>query len=263
MKKIAIVLLILFLGFQVYAQDNYKVIKVNGSITIKSSGKGLSTGTVFSDNEYLIFGQPTAKAAVINPEKGRFVITPSNADDLMNSKSNFIPGLSNIASRASLKSLDDFIDIRDYFSGDYMIFDTTVFVVNNFEYKMTDTTFFYCRYKYNNEEINKKISFQNDSMLILKNDLLSIDGNPVPSDSINALQLFYYQKNENKSTLINTFNPIFAGEQLKAEVQVILDELSDKSFEEKFESVYLYIIEFYCHPDEANLRVWLKSNFDI
>ena len=96
-----------------------------------------------------------------------------------------------------------------------------------------------------------------------KNELLSIDGNPVPSDSINALQLFYYQKNENKSTLINTFNPIFAGEQLKAEVQVILDELSDKSFEEKFESVYLYMIEFYCHPDESNLRVWLKSNFDI
>jgi hypothetical protein len=245
------------------AQTDYKVIKVNGSITMKSSGKNLATGTVFSDNENLTFGQPTAKAAVINPDKGRFVITPENATDLTNSKSNFIPGLSNISSRSGASSLRNIVDMKNYFTGNFMVFDSTNIIVNSPDFPIDDNNFFYCRYNYNNEVINKKLGFKGDTIVIYKNDLLSIDGKPILSDEVSEIQLFYYKKNENKSVLINTFNPVFAEESLKEEVQVILDELSNKTYKEKLDAIVSYLNEFYGKPDEANLKNWLKSKFNL
>lgn len=263
MKKAFLASVLLFVVSLVIAQTDYKVIKVNGSITLKSSGKGLATGTVFSDNDNLLFGQPTAKAAVINPDKGRFVITPSNANDLVNSKSNFIPGLSNIASRSGSGSLRNIVDMKNYFVGNFLVFDSTSVVINSPDFPINENNFFYCRYKYNEEDINKRLDFQGDTLIIYKKDLLSIDGNPISSDEVDEIQLFYYKKTENTSVLINSFNPVFAEIELKEEVAVILGEMESKTYKEKVETIISYLNEFYGKPDENNLKSWLESNFDF
>ncbi|MBN2681675.1 MAG: hypothetical protein JXR58_04150 [Bacteroidales bacterium] len=263
MKTILTTLILVgIIGFS-YGQTDYKVIKVNGSITMKSSGKNLSTGTVFSDRENLLFGQPTAKAAVINPEKGRFVVTPENANDLTNSKSNFIPGLSNISSRSGASSLRNIVDMKNYFSGNFMIFDSTTIVINSPDFPIDENNFFYCRYKYNDEDVNKKLEYLGDTVIIYKNELLSILGNPISSEDVTEMQLFYYQQNEKKSVLINSFNPVFAEKSLKEEIQVIIDELSSKTFKEKYDAIVSYLNEFYGKPDESNLKNWLKTEFNL
>ena len=54
------------------AQADYKVIKVNGSIVYVRTGSSMAEGDVFAEDEDLDFATPNSRAAVINPEKGRF-----------------------------------------------------------------------------------------------------------------------------------------------------------------------------------------------
>ncbi len=63
-----------------YGQEDFKVIKVNGSIMMKTNNVSLQTGTVFSEKETLVFGTDDASAAVINAQKGRMILTSKNHD---------------------------------------------------------------------------------------------------------------------------------------------------------------------------------------
>jgi len=63
---------------------------------------------------------------------------------------------------------------------------------------------------------------------------------------------------------INEFNLISPDlKQLKKEVQIILDEIKNKTYKEKVGEVNAYINESYGKPNMGNLVSWLKDNFDL
>jgi len=67
MKSIIQILLLLLIVIDpVFSQNDFKVIKVNGTILLKSKGISLETGTVFSQKDDLLFRSEDATAAVIN-----------------------------------------------------------------------------------------------------------------------------------------------------------------------------------------------------
>ena len=76
--RLSIIILCSFLIGSLHAQLEYKVIKVNGSIVYVRTGSSMAQGDVFGENEDLDFATPNSRAAVINPVKGRFILTPGS-----------------------------------------------------------------------------------------------------------------------------------------------------------------------------------------
>lgn len=260
MKSIIPTLLFLSIVIHpVFGQDDFKVIKVNGSILLKTRGISLETGTVFSGKEDLLFRSEDATAAVINSQKGRLVLTNKN-HDLAAARSNSLPSMYNISSRG--RSLLNNIDLRSNFSGKYVVLDKQSIELDGKVYPMDKDHFFFLRYVYKGEEINKKLGFSGDTLIIDKISLLTIDGNPIPSADNTAIRLFY--RNGAESVFISDFDLIFPDiKQLKKEVGVILSEIKEKPAREKIGEVGSYINDFYGKVQPENLSKWLETNFGI
>jgi hypothetical protein len=257
-----IILLLVFIIFScinLFSQENFKVIKVNGTIVLRAKGVSLETGTVFSDKEDLLFRTDDASAAVINSQRGRMILTNKN-HDLATAKSNFLPSMYNISSRGG--SLGNLVDLKNHFSGKYVVLDKQFLSISDASFPMDNTHFFFLRYVYKGETINKKLNFSGDTLFIDKKNLYTIDGNPIPSPDNTTITLFYMKGTE--YILINSFDLIFPDrDQIRKEVQIILDELKDKPFKEKFTEVSSYINEQYGTLYQLNLLSWLEDNFKL
>jgi hypothetical protein len=204
MKSIIPVVLLLFLvTVPSLSQSDFKVIKVNGTILLKTKGISLETGTVFSEKEDLVFRSEDATAAVINSQKGRLVITSKN-HDLSTARTNNMPSMYNISSRGG--SIINKNDLSTYFSGKFVVLEKLNIKVDDSAYPMDNDHFFFLRYNYKGEEINKKLAFSHDTMVIDKTTLFTVDGKPIPSADNTAIKLFYRKGNE--SVFISEFNLI-------------------------------------------------------
>jgi hypothetical protein len=260
MKLLSVTLLLLMLSGNTFSQADYKVIKVNGSITLKSKGISLETGTIFSEQEELLFNTDGATAAVINSVKGRMILT-GKKNDLSASGTNYLPAMYNISTRG-LSSLSTVNDLRNHFSGQYVVLDRQAVVISHASFKMDLNSFFYIQYTYNGETINKKPAFSGDSLIIDKTSLFSIDGTPFPAPAETQVILFY--KNGEEIVFAGSFNLIFPEQALlKKEIKVILDEIKSKTGREKINEINSYITEFYGKTDRRNLEIWLNRNFEL
>ena len=242
-----------------FGQDDYTVIKVNGTIIIKNNGISLETGTIFSGKEDLLFKTNDANAAVINPVRGRMVLTSDN-NNLTLAKSNFLPAMYNISSRAG--AMVNLLDLQNHFKGKLVIVDNLNLPVNSKNFPMDDNHFFFLRYKFKGEDINKKLNFLGDTLIIDRKSLYAIDGSPIPNPDYTLIKLFYRKGTE--SELINEFDLIFPDVNLlKNEVQIILNGMKDKTEKEKIGEVTAYINEVYGKPDQDNLNSWLNTQFGL
>lgn len=239
-------------------EDSYKVIKVNGNITVKKTGKPLSQGDVFQESTMLDFQSTDAKATVINAEKGRFILTPKASG----SRSNLIPAINNISSRSG--AIINIIDLQNHFKGDVCVLERSAVKIASKEYNMNADNFFYLEYVYKGEKINKKMSYAGDSLVIDKAELYKVDGNAITAPDTKEVTLYYRSSKENKSYNISTFNLIFPnGDDLKKEVGIILDEIKAKPNANKVDEVMSYLTEFYGKPSKDNVRDWMKKNYKI
>ena len=260
MKSIITVLLFLFIVLQSsFSQNDFKVIKVNGSIVLKTKGTSLETGTVFSDKEDLLFRSEDATAAVINSLKGRIILTSKN-HDLSSARPNSLPSMYSISSRSGAALNNN--DLSVLFSGKCAILDRQAIEVDKKNFPMDNNNFFFLRYVYKGEEINKKLAFSGDSLIIDKKSLFTVDGNPIPSADNTLIKLFYRKGSE--SVPISEFDLIFPEmKQLSNEVKIILSEMKDKSDKAKAEEIDSYLNEFYGKVDRENLTIWLQCNFGL
>jgi hypothetical protein len=252
--------LLLFILFScgTYAQDNYKVIKVNGTITIKARGTDLQTGTVFTDKDDLLFRTAEATAAVINPQKGRLILTSRN-HDLSAANSNYLPPMYSMATRGTLISR---ADLQNHFSGKYAILEKLSMVMNKTNFPMDKDHFFFFRYAYKSENINKKLDFSGDTLIIDRKKLYTVDGKPIPGPDNTRISLYY--KNGPESVLINNFELIFPdNEKIKQEIQVILEAFKNRPYKEKLGEINSYVTEFYGKVDRSNLVSWAEKNFKL
>lgn len=240
-------------------QADFKVIRVNGTILIKTRGISLETGITFNEKEDLLFRSEDATAAVINSQRGRLVITSKN-HDLASAKSNYLPSMYNISSRAG--SLSKSSDLSAHFSGKYVVLNKHGIKIDKNAFPMDKDHFFFLRYTYKGEEINKKLSGLNDTLIIDKATLFTVDGNPIPQADKTLIKLFYRKGKE--SVFISEFDLIFPDmNQLEKEAEIILNETGGKTTDEKIKEVGSYITEFYGKVQVENLSEWMKTRFGI
>jgi hypothetical protein len=255
---IVAVLLVSFLGPQkalkVAAADKYKVIKVDGKIVFMPTKAVMKQGDVFLSGTQLSFTSPQARAAVISAIKGRFVLTSSEKG-----QTKILPAANNISSRSG--ALLNQIDLQNHFSGKYLILDKISLNLSAANFPMNDDSFFYISYKYENEKINKKLTHEGENLIIQKSELFKIDGKPAAVEQ-QEMSIFYMANG--KANKINDFTPVFPDlDDLKAEVQIILDEFSSRDKEIKINEITAYLDQFYGKPQKDNLNTWLQQEFDL
>lgn len=245
-----------------FSQESYKVIKVQGSIILDKSQAELMRGTTFAEDDELTFKSTGARAAVINPQQGRFILKSDNSDAVY-AKAYLTPAMSNISSRSG--AILTINDLKMHFEGNYAIIDKAEIKVSSQNFPMNEKAFFYIQYIYKGEKINKQLEAKGDLMIIEKNELFKIDGKPISADGISQMTLFYYKKEtESKSTKINTFNLTFINKkELKEEIKLLLSELKGKKKQEKIDEIIGYIFDMYGKADKKAIEEWANSNFSL
>ncbi|HOU98086.1 MAG TPA: hypothetical protein PLP65_04500 [Bacteroidales bacterium] len=256
--------LFIVMSIQLYAQNPYKVISVNGEILAKKANIKLQSGVEVKSDDNFAFMIPNSRAALINPKLGRIILTEQNATDAF-SKAAFAPAISSVKTRGMISnSIVSKNQLVSMFSDHLYVIDKLEIKINQSLFPMNNNAYFFIRYTYKGEEINKRLSFKSDTLILDKNSLYTIDGVPIPNPDVSEMKLYYYEiLGENaKATFLSAFNLSFIdGEKLKSEVKIILDAIAKESYDKKMAEVYDYVTQFYGTVDLEYLENWVNKVF--
>lgn len=261
MKKLFLIISAAFIcsSFHTFKVDVYSVIKVIGNIK-NANNKALSTGDKISSDEKLSFANNQSKAAIVSKEKGRLILVATASGKV---SEGLMPALSNVSSRSG--ALNNAIDLSNHFSGKYLILSNYEVEINSSSFPMTNDKFFFLRFKFNGEEISKKLSFENNKLKMNASEILKIDGKAITLTEGTQVQLVYRNVVDKTSEIVATFEPIFTNEKtLKNECKLIAYELgSDAHKEETYAQIFSYLSENYGKPLQSNFNQWVKSNLEL
>lgn len=264
MKKILTLILGTLLLQIGVAQIPYKVITVNGEIVATKANLTLKNGLEVKSDDNFNFVRPNSRAALINSDYGRIVLTENNVDDAF-SKAAFAPPISTVSARgANIATLPD---LKNFFSGDILVIDEMKQKISPSLFQMDNDRYFFLRFTYEDEAINKKLGFFQDSLVINYDEILVIDDKTIEHpEGISQVALYYYDSSKDipESILINEFNFVFLKTaELKDEVKTIIDEFRVKGYDVVLAEVYDYLNSFYGTIDKIDMEKWLTNNFDI
>lgn len=240
----------------------YTVLSVKGEIISEKTGKPIQEMDEICANDKLKFSTADSKAAVLSSEQGRFIIKLSGnkrGNELMAYvKSVLFQGTGNLNSRGVVTLETEFEDL-------YFVTGINKLQIDSYGYPMNEDKFFFIRYKYNNNEINKKLKFSNDTLFFSKDDIYSVDGNSIEQDLIETVNLYYYEKDKNTSTKIASFKLVFADEaKLKKDLDSYVSLLKilgkDKAYIE--EELLLYMMDVYGKINVDNTKEWMNNNLN-
>jgi hypothetical protein len=244
------------------AQDLFKVISVNGEIIATKANVTLENGLQVSSDDDFNFVVPNSRAAMINSNLGRVVLTEQNAADAF-SRAAFAPAMSSISTRAAAVSSST--ELQSVFCENMLIIDKMEVSVGAHVYPMGEQNFFYISYMHDNENINKRLAYSGDKFTVDKEEIFNIDGKPIDEKNIQDLKLYYYKRaGVPESTLIATFSPLFiSSDDIKPEIQIIVDELKNIPYNNLLAEVFEYLKAFYGVAERANLEAWMSKEFNL
>ncbi|MFH2095220.1 MAG: hypothetical protein ABIJ16_05930 [Bacteroidota bacterium] len=266
MKTITISILACLLFSFAYAQAPYKVITVNGDIVAKNAGVKLKNGIEVKSDDNFDFLAPGSRAALINPDFGRVLLTESNSGNAF-SKAAFAPAMSSVKTRGFVS---DIIftqsQLSEFFSDNLLVIDRLEIRIDEELFPQNDKGYFFLRYMYNGEEINKRLSFKSDTLIIDKSELYTIDGVPIPNPQVDQMKLYYYELlgDNSKAIFISTFALVFiSNEQLKEEAGVIISAMEGQPYDQIFSEVYDFITSYYGDINNSYVESWLEKEFNL
>lgn len=293
-SSIILIFLAFTLSISLSAQE-YHTIRVNGTIMLVEKNAELERGTIFGEADSLVFKSYNSLATVVHPNKGRFILRPDNVDlayakasytpalsniqsrtidadfseeyddiDMTKVKASFAPAITNVSSRGSkLMNLDE---LQNHFHGTYALVDDIKLQINPEKFPMTEERFFFIRYEIEREPIFKQLNAEDNTLIIKKNELFKVDGEPIPNPTVvEEMEVWYMERdNDNNITYIGTFEPVFVNNKdLREEVSIILEVFQDKSRDELLAEILSFINEFYGKPNRNSVEVWLSKEMEF
>ncbi|MBI3135708.1 MAG: hypothetical protein HYZ14_13615 [Bacteroidetes bacterium] len=232
--------------------NEYKVLTVQGRIVFEQTGKDMQRGDLYVTGTPLNFTTQTSRAAIVNDENGRYVLSSSKG------KLKVLPAANNVSSRSG--AILNVVDLKNHFTGRYLVLDVAKIPVGAESFPINETSFFYLTYVHNGEEIPKKLKSDGANIILDADEIFKIDGNPIP---VTEKEMTLYYKSD-KTYKINTFTPVFADETiLKEEVSILLESFEKADNAKKISEITAYLNEFYGSPSKENLAGWLKKEFGI
>jgi hypothetical protein len=274
MKKISIIVLFTLVCSYLHAQDTYFIQNIKG--VVKNGNSPVKKGDKIDDKSKLTF----AKGALlmVSSQKEGMKILPAKpvSSETAYTLADLLPQTKRASTRSSA-----FIQNPKYFEnyfgdGIYCIFgEDTQVKVNLTDYPMNKDSYFSLRYDYNNEIVDKKLTFVGDQFIIAKKELFSVKGKEIDSNEIAEFALHYHNGTKKSPNLVASFMPLFipVSEELKTEIAGMVamfkeetPENRQKYFNDFRRSIATRIAaENTQIPEEykENLNYWLEKNFDL
>lgn len=262
-NKILISVFALFFGAAIFMSLNevekkteFKVIKVNGQILFLKTGHDLKIGDDFTYGTPLKFVSNYSKAAIVNPKIGRYILQPTSKG-----KVKILPATTNVTSRSG--ALINLIDLQNHFNGRYLILGEEKLQIGIEAYPMDENHFFYLKFKIGDESIAKKMSHENNRLILNKENIFCVDGKSIPVTE-QEMTIYYRDEDNKKSYKINTFTPVFPDlENLSKEVAILLDNSNFTTSSRKIDEITTFVNEFYGKPQKDNLLNWIEKEFGL
>ena len=263
MKKYCILILILAIaGIQnVFAQNIYFVLNTKGNVKIKKTGKLIKTNDQISDKDILVFGSMTDAVAVISSKNGRMVLRPkasTKSSEFVCVVSEILnPGTARLSSRAG--NITNQIELKKFFSDDSLhILGSIKVWISPQAFPMNTDNFFFVRYTWNGQTINKKLSSNQDSLFISSSDLYKVDGKNIIASETSNVSLHY--KKGTSSLLICPFTISFLEEMQTKEIILSFKKNSNYKEDDFIKELISLLKDIYGNTDKENVKAWVKQN---
>lgn len=218
---------------QVLGQNLY-VIAARGNIKSQIKGKNLRSGDVIPANDELIFTDETDKLSVISEEGVRYIARyPRKRFRKRKNQFPFqeIKTLGTVGQFPVDPPITNVEETKKFFSDSSFVFlgPDTRLKVHKKLFPMSRALFFYINYDYKEDNIDKKIDYKADTLILIKRNLFKIDGKEVDGKFAENYSLYYYSQPKNKHTFLGKMKPFFpVDERLKEETDVLTTRLRQK-----------------------------------
>lgn len=236
----------------ILAQDYYYVIKCNGKVFV--GNKALKSRDKISENDKIKFSSEKDVLFVFHLTKGNIELTPKGVPELESElvsflRGKYLPDKSTISSRG-LELLQKPEDFHQYFENiGYLVLPYNEFHVDTLIYPLSKNNFFFIRYEYHKEVINKKLSFHGNCVLLQPDELYKVDNNAIDFSEANKTQIFYYNGFEKNSLwLSNLVLKVVNENTIKQEIETLLDCNPDPQKAKIF--IFQYLNMVYGNFDE-------------
>jgi hypothetical protein len=124
-------------------------------------------------------------------------------------------------------------------------------------YPTNDDKFFYISYSYKGESINKMIAPAQDQLIFTKNELYSVDDQPIEPTEAKEIVLYYYDSNTEEATFITPLKfRVVSTQELKSLESSIPESIVG---DEKLQMLYDFITSLYGKCDITQLSTSISK----
>lgn len=257
MKRITYLLVsLLLLSLGVHAQDTYNVTKVNGNVTNVKSGKPIKPGDALNPSDQVKFENYDAYLITINQRMARFMLklpTPqANTPKQEHKLTATVKDIALVTKRRSLMATrfnpneKEITDLKNYFGTDKfsIIGDSVDITLSSSNYPLSDNKFIVFHYKVNDSPVSKMIGFEQQTLKIEKDKILSTKAGPINGNEVSELSVYLYEKSTRTGEEITKLTLSFVDkETLRNEFKTILPILKRQKMND--EAIKKYLIEYY------------------
>ncbi len=275
-----------FIG--VKAQDTYIVVEIqSGNITYDETDEPLKTGTRLKDGDELLFSSQKALALVYRESDLELlhmkVLRPSFESPMSPAKtgkvgSNVFPleFSKDVKLREKERVLNNKYLMREFTPGKLLIFGDSMSVNLSEEYRiLSDTVFFFVRYKLDNDSLaTRRLPHEGQKLILDMRIFEKPDGTLLTAEEILALpyiRIGIYREASDEAQILGTIRPWFL-ETWPSFKQKRLDELirKGKNLKLKTPDMMQKILEYAQGTlgkspfiQSQNLRAWLQRTYDF
>lgn len=252
----------LFLVFSVIAQaQDYYVLQVKGNVKSTKTGKEIKTNDVIKPDDQLKFSAATDAVAVVSAKAGRFVLKPGKANKTNEFVAYVKDALSQANNRLSTRAgiFNNVIDFKTYFEKQIFLLPEQTFEVGKEAYPISNEAFFFIRYNLKGEEVNKQLPTGGGNFLVINRDeLFKVDGQPINAADAKDFQLFYYSS-QGAIPLTSLYFDLTDPKSVRQEIDVLQKAMisSNTSASKTIDEIIAYLQENYGKVEEGNVIKWL------
>ena len=251
------------------ADVTYDVLHVRGTVQVAATREPLHPGFRVSATDTLRFSSVTDRVHVVSPQSGRLILQP----DLQRSEREIIRVVRNILLRPMQRralstrstggpfSTDQ---IRLHFEQPLLLLGPVFVPSPAICCPETDTSFFYVRYRWNGEIVNKRLPRLNGRSILHADSLYRVDDRPISPSQTTQPELFYYEQ-AGLSYPISPLQLLVPDEEkVRTEVAILLRNVTgDRSVTNSavVEDVAAYLEDTRSGVDRRGLRFWLAATY--
>ncbi|MHC1703621.1 MAG: hypothetical protein AB9846_06905 [Tenuifilaceae bacterium] len=255
MKPVAYALVFLILlGYTSQAQDTYNVTRVNGKVTNVKTGKPIKPGDALKSSDQVKFENFDAYVISINQKMGRYMLklNPPQQPAKDPKLTATVKDIALVTKRRSLMSArfnpdeKEVTDLKNYFGSDKfsIIGDNVDVALNGAKYPLSDNNFIVFRYKVGETIVSKMIGFEQQTLKIEKDKILSSKTGSISGNEVPELSVYLYEKSTRSNEEITKLTLVFVDkETLRNEFITILPILKRQKMDD--EAIKKYLIEYY------------------